>query len=42
MLEANKATQTPYGDTIRKEMKAKLVLQMRKMLPYQERTLKQE
>lgn len=30
MLKANKTTQIPYGDTIRKQMKAKVVLQMRK------------
>lgn len=30
MPKANKITQIPYGDTIRKQMKAKVVLQMRK------------
>lgn len=30
MLQANKTTQIPYGDTIRKQMKAKVVLQRRK------------
>lgn len=43
MRQANKTTQIPYGDTIRKQMKAKVVLQMRKkMLPQHERKWKQE
>jgi hypothetical protein len=33
MLNANKTTQIPYGDTIRKEMKVNIILEVRKMLP---------